>query len=110
MIRVSEVKKVRSDQTNDSFWYKVLNEFNKSNFQKLNKDMLTKSNNKPFTHYGAWDTLKKHAKWDVADAVNSVDLNGYDELFGDDPRPGTNTTVALHYFDIYNLNIDLTEI
>nr|GEX64608.1 glutathione S-transferase T3-like [Tanacetum cinerariifolium] len=38
---VFEDQNVGAGQTKDTFWYRILNEFNDKNFQKRNKDMLT---------------------------------------------------------------------
>nr|GEZ41485.1 hypothetical protein [Tanacetum cinerariifolium] len=40
-VAVSEDNNVGRSQKNETFWYRVLNEFNSQNFQKRTKDMLT---------------------------------------------------------------------
>nr|GEY21440.1 hypothetical protein [Tanacetum cinerariifolium] len=40
-VAVSEDNNVGRSQKNETFWYRVLNEFNSKNFQKRTKDMLT---------------------------------------------------------------------
>nr|GEX96498.1 hypothetical protein [Tanacetum cinerariifolium] len=40
-VAVSKDNNVERSQKNETFWYRVLNEFNSKNFQKRTKDMLT---------------------------------------------------------------------
>ncbi|GJT84247.1 hypothetical protein Tco_1058589 [Tanacetum coccineum] len=60
-VAVSEDPNIGNSQKKDTFWYKVLGEFNRQNFQKRNKDMLTSN--------------------------EQVPGGGHEELFDEDPRP-----------------------
>ncbi|GJW46006.1 hypothetical protein Tco_0077652 [Tanacetum coccineum] len=110
-VAVSEDRNVGRSQPKDTFWYRVLNEFNRLNFQKRTKDMLSSKwntlnhNCQKFNAIykrcsrltkseDAWELLRKHAKWD-APAPALVDLTedeeiaevNTDEPFGADARP-----------------------
>nr|GEW54742.1 isovaleryl-CoA dehydrogenase, mitochondrial [Tanacetum cinerariifolium] len=74
---------VRNAQSIDSFWYKILHEFNKHNFQQRKQGHVEE---KTFTQEDTWGVLKK-AKWDAPNPVKSVDLSRHEELFSDDARP-----------------------
>ncbi|GJS59707.1 hypothetical protein Tco_0654491 [Tanacetum coccineum] len=73
-VSVFEDKNVRKAQANDTFWYRVLNEFN--------------------SQEDAWEVLRNHSKWDTP-LPAPVDLTedenipaiNTDELFGPDARP-----------------------
>ncbi|GJX27941.1 hypothetical protein Tco_0236020 [Tanacetum coccineum] len=51
-IAVSEDRNVGRSQAKDTFWIRVMNEFNRKNFQKRTKDMLTSK----------WTTLNHHCQ------------------------------------------------
>ncbi|GJU94069.1 hypothetical protein Tco_1318825 [Tanacetum coccineum] len=51
-VAVSEDNNVGRSQKHETFWYRVLNEFNSKNFQKCTKDMLTSK----------WHTLKANCQ------------------------------------------------
>ncbi|GKA24094.1 hypothetical protein Tco_0740736 [Tanacetum coccineum] len=51
-VGVFEDKNVGKSQSGDTFWYRILNEFNRLNFQKCNKDMLSSK----------WHTLNHNCK------------------------------------------------
>nr|GEZ79073.1 hypothetical protein [Tanacetum cinerariifolium] len=51
-VSVSEDRNVGRSQPNDTFWYRVLNEFNRLNFQKRTKDMLSSK----------WNTLNHNCQ------------------------------------------------
>nr|GEW20234.1 hypothetical protein [Tanacetum cinerariifolium] len=51
-VAVSEDRNVRRSQANDTFWVRVMHEFNRKNFQKRTKDMLTSK----------WSTLNHHCQ------------------------------------------------
>ncbi|GKC50471.1 hypothetical protein Tco_1073216 [Tanacetum coccineum] len=51
-VAVSEDRNVGRSQAKDTFWIRVMNEFNRKNFQKRTKDMLTSK----------WTTLNHHCQ------------------------------------------------
>ncbi|GJS28726.1 hypothetical protein Tco_0489346 [Tanacetum coccineum] len=98
-VAVSEDNNVGRSQKHDTFWYRVLNEFNSKKFQNRTNDMLTSK----------WHTMNANCqrsstpvqrrmlgvleippKWD---APEQVDLTGdvpgasQEDLFGHDARP-----------------------
>nr|GEY46714.1 hypothetical protein [Tanacetum cinerariifolium] len=94
-VAVSEDRNVGRSQANDTFWVRVMHEFNRKNFQKRTKDMCHRlkksgenevdlmgqarvmyqeeSRNSSFNHEKAWGILRQHAKWD-APKVAPIDL------------------------------------
>lgn len=73
--------------------YKHLKHFIRSgenNVDLLNRAMSPfkdKKKGRWFTQYGPWAILRKYPKWDAAKLIDSVDVTGHTELFGDCPRP-----------------------
>nr|GEW13846.1 hypothetical protein [Tanacetum cinerariifolium] len=51
-VAISEDRNVGRSQANDTFWYRVLNEFNRLNFQKRTNDMLSSK----------WNTLNHNCQ------------------------------------------------
>nr|GEX98576.1 hypothetical protein [Tanacetum cinerariifolium] len=100
-VAVSEDNNVERSQKHETFWYRVLNEFNSKNFQKRTKDMLTRkwhtlnANCQKFNAaYKRAKRLEKSGENDV-DVMKrgQIDLTGdvpgatQEDLFGHDARP-----------------------
>nr|GFB32841.1 hypothetical protein [Tanacetum cinerariifolium]GFB36147.1 hypothetical protein [Tanacetum cinerariifolium] len=106
-VAVSEDRNAGRSQANDTFWVQVMHEFNRKNFQKRTKDMLT-SKWTTLNHYcQKFNAIYKRCHRLKKSGDNEVDLMGQarvmyqdenetgdfhatvntDELFGADPRP-----------------------
>ncbi|GJT51893.1 hypothetical protein Tco_0978050 [Tanacetum coccineum] len=79
-VAVSEDNNVGRSQKHDTFWYRVLNEFNSKNFQNRTKDMLTSK----------WHTLNanyKRVKGSGKNGENEVDyLKRAQSIYHDEHR------------------------
>nr|GEV61034.1 integrase, catalytic region, zinc finger, CCHC-type, peptidase aspartic, catalytic [Tanacetum cinerariifolium] len=99
-VAISEDNNVGRSQKHETFWYRVLNEFNLKNFQKRTKDMLTSKWHTLNANCQKFNAAYKRAKrlgksgendpkWD---APEQVDLTGdvlgatQEDLFGHDAR------------------------
>ncbi|GKC83528.1 hypothetical protein Tco_1139245 [Tanacetum coccineum] len=58
-VAVSEDRNVGMSQPKDTFWYRVLNEFNRLNFQKRTKDMLSSKCNTLNHNYQKFNAIYK---------------------------------------------------
>ncbi|GJY67894.1 putative RNA-directed DNA polymerase [Tanacetum coccineum] len=104
-VAVSENNEIGSDRSDESFWWIVLENFNKSSPVQRTKDLMTgkwatingncqrgvfcdesDTWNKTFTQEHAWRVLRTRPKWDGSETVNSDDVTGHAELFGNDVR------------------------
>ncbi|GKC58863.1 hypothetical protein Tco_1086461 [Tanacetum coccineum] len=90
-----KAKTLNRTQPKDTFWYRVLNEFN-SELDVMKRAQATyrdENKNTSFTQEDAWELLRNHAKWDVPppDPVvltedEYIPAVNTDELFGPDAR------------------------
>nr|GEW70230.1 hypothetical protein [Tanacetum cinerariifolium] len=73
-VAVLEDNNVRRPQKHETFWYRVLNEFNSKNFQKRTKDMLTSKWHTLNANCQKFNAAYKRAKRLGKSGENDVDL------------------------------------
>nr|GEY26123.1 hypothetical protein [Tanacetum cinerariifolium] len=73
-VAVSEDNNVGRSQKHETFWYRVLNEFNSKNFQKRTKDMLTSKWHTLNTNCQKFNVAYKRAKRLGKSGENDVDV------------------------------------